>query len=179
MLFRSIFFRLGSRMRGPAGVPVGTLRRVSIANLIAHNSDPRYPSAIAGIPGHRIEDVRISNVRHHMVGGLTMSGIPANPPENENAYPEPSMFGPLPAFGFFLRHVDGVTLDNVEVRYEQQDLRPAFALRDVVDADFHHVKADKAAGAPTFVLDDVSDFRVTTSRPVADTQLDQSGHTEL
>jgi len=174
-----IFFRLGSRMRGPAGVPVGTLRRVSIANLIAHNSDPRYPSAIAGIPGHRIEDVRISNVRHHMVGGLTMSGIPANPPENENAYPEPSMFGPLPAFGFFLRHVDGVTLDNVEVRYEQQDLRPAFALRDVVDADFHHVKADKAAGAPTFVLDDVSDFRVTTSRPVADTQLDQSGHTEL
>jgi polygalacturonase len=174
-----IFFRLGSRMRGPAGVPVGTLRRVSIANLIAHNSDPRYPSAIAGIPGHRIEDVRISNVRHHMVGGLTMTGIPENPPEAENAYPEPTMFGPLPAFGFFIRHVDGVTLDNVEVRYEQQDLRPAFALRDVVDADFHHVKADKVAGTPTFVLDDVSDFRVTTSRPVPDTQLDQTGHAEL
>jgi hypothetical protein len=46
----------------------------------------------------------------------------------------------------------------------------------VSDADFHRNRADKVQGAPTFVLDDVDDFTVTTSRPVRDTHLD---HTDL
>jgi polygalacturonase len=173
------FFRLGARMRGPAGIPIGTLRRVSISNVIAHNADPRYPSTIAGIPGHPVQDLRISNVRHHMVGGLSMTGVAQNPPELENAYPEPTMFGTLPAFGFFIRHAEGVNLDNVEVRFEQQDTRPAYTLRDVADVDFHHVRADKAQDTPTFVLDNVDEFVVTTGRPVADTSLDHVDHKEL
>jgi polygalacturonase len=173
------FLRLGARMRGPAGLAVGTLRRVSISNVIVHNADPRFPSTIAGIPGHNIEDIRISNVRHHMLGGLTPANAVANPREAENAYPEPTMFGILPAYGFFIRHAKGVTLDNVEVRYEQTDTRPAFVLRDVADADFHHDRADKAQGAPTFALDGVDEFIVTSSRPVADTRLDHVDHAEL
>src|ERR1019366_4437609 len=39
-----IFIRLGSRMRAPAGTPVGTIRRVSISNVIASDADPRYGS---------------------------------------------------------------------------------------------------------------------------------------
>lgn len=50
---------------------IGRLRRVSISDLIAYNADPRSPSAISGIPGHPIEDLRISNVRHDLAGGLT------------------------------------------------------------------------------------------------------------
>jgi polygalacturonase len=174
-----LFFRLGARMRGPDGLAVGTMRRVSVSNVIAHNADPRYPSAIVGIPGHSIEDVRISNVRHHMVGGLTPGDAVADPPELENAYPEPSMFGTLPAYGFFIRHVRGLNLDNVEVRYEKQDTRPAVVLKDVIDADFHHTRADKVKGVPTFVLDDVDEFMVTTSRPVRDTHLGHTHHREL
>jgi polygalacturonase len=173
------FLRLGARMRGPAGVPVGVLRRVSISDVVAYDSDPQYPSTIAGIPGHNVEDIRISNVRQHMAGGLTPGDAVANPPELETAYPEPSMFGTLPAYGWFIRHARGITLDNVEVRYGQTDTRPAVVLRDVTDADFHHNRADKAPGAPTFALDDVHDFRVTTSRPVADTLLDHVDHKDL
>jgi polygalacturonase len=173
------FFRLGARMRGPAGLEIGTLRRVSIDNVLAYNADPRYPSAIAGIPGHSVEDVRISDVRHHLAGGLSPADAVQNPPEREDAYPEPTMFGTLPAFGFFIRHATGITMDNVEVRFGTQDTRPAYVLRDVVNADFHHNKADKVSGVPTFVLDDVHDFTVTTSRPVPDTHLDDVVHTEL
>lgn len=174
-----IFMRLGARMRGPAGIPIGTLSRVSISNVIAHNADPRYPSCIAGIPGHNIEDIRISDVRHHMVGGLTPADAVADPPELVDGYPEPTMFGTLPAFGFFIRHADRLTLDNVEVRFDQQDTRTAFAVRDVTDIDFHHTNADKVAGSPTFTLDDVDQFMVTTSRPVPDTRLDHVDHDEL
>jgi polygalacturonase len=174
-----IFMRLGARMRGPAGVPVGSLRRINISDVLAYNADPRYPSCISGIPGHNIEDVRISNVRHTLAGGLTPGDAVADPPELENAYPEPSMFGTLPAYGFFIRHARGVVLDNVVVKYEKLDTRPAIVLRDVADADFHHTRADKADGVPTFVLDAVDDFTVSTSRPVADTHLDHVDHKEL
>jgi polygalacturonase len=174
-----IFMRLGSRMRGPAGARIGRLRRVNISDVIAYNADPRYPSAISGIPGHPIEDVRISNVRHNLTGGLTPGDVDQSPPENEGAYPEITMFGPLPAYGFFIRHAKGITLDNVEVRFEQRDTRPAYALRDVADADFHHNRADKVQGTPTFILDQVNDFTVTTSRPVPDTRLDHTVHKEL
>src|SRR5213082_1478757 len=152
-----IFMRLGARMRGPAGVPVGALRRVSISNVVAHNADPRYPSCIAGIPGHNIEDIRLSDIRHHLVGGLTPGDAVQDPPELENAYPEPSMFGTLPASGFFIRHAKGISVDNVEARYEKPDTRPVFVLRDVADADFHHSRADKVGDTPTFALDGVDD----------------------
>lgn len=174
-----IFLRLGSRMRGPAGVRVGGLRRVSISDVIVHNADPRYPSTISGIPGHPVEDVRVSNVRHSLAGGLTPEDVEQNPPEEEGAYPETTMFGPLPAYGFYIRHAKGITFDNVEARFEEHDTRPAYALRNVTDADFHHVRADKVPGTPTFVLDDIDDFTVTTSRPVPDTRLDHAGHKEL
>lgn len=174
-----IFLRLGSRMRGPAGARIGRLRRISISDVIAYDADPRYPSTICGIPGHPIEDVRISNVRHDLAGGLTPGDADQNPAENERAYPELTMFGPLPAYGFFIRHARDITLDNVEVRFEQRDTRPAYALRDVADADFHHNRADKVRGTPTFVLDQVDDFTVTTSRPVPDTRLDHAAHKEL
>ena len=174
-----IFMRLGARMRGPAGIPIGTLSRVSISNVIAHNADPRYPSCIAGIPGHNIEDIRISDVRHHMIGGLTPAAAVADPPELINGYPEPTMFGTLPAFGFFIRHADRITLDNVEVRFDQQDTRTAYAITDVTDIDFHHTNADKVAGSPTFTLNAVDTFMVSTSRPVPDTRLDHVDHDEL
>jgi polygalacturonase len=174
-----IFLRLGSRMRGPAGARIGRLRRVSISDVIASDADPRYPSTISGIPGHPIEDVRISNIRHSLAGGLTPGDVDQNPPENEGAYPETTMFGPLPAYGFFIRHAKGITLDNVEVRFEKRDTRPAMVLRDVAGADFRYNRADKVQGTPTFVLDDVTDFTVTSSRPVADTHLVQVGHKEL
>jgi polygalacturonase len=135
-----IFLRLGARMRGPAGLTVGRLRRVSISNVTIHDADPRYPSTIAGIPGHPIEDVRISDVRHSMVGGLTPGDAVADPPELETAYPENYMFGTLNAYGFFVRHVAGLDLDNVSVGYDTTDTRPAFALTDVTGADFHHVR---------------------------------------
>jgi polygalacturonase len=174
-----LFLRLGARMRGPAGLTIGNLRRVSISNVTVIDADPRYPSTIAGIPGHPIQDVRISGLRHIMVGGLTPAAAVADPPELIDAYPENYMFGTLPAYGFYMRHVDGIELDDVTVSFEQTDTRPAFVLNDVTDADFHHVRADRVRHVPTYVLDDVSDLVISDGRPVDDARIDRAGHREL
>mgnify|MGYP000560200848 CR=1 FL=1 len=41
------------------------------------------------------------------------------------------MFGELPAWGFYVRHVNGLTLDQIELKIEEPDYRPAFVFDDV------------------------------------------------
>ena len=191
-----IFLRLGSRLRAPEGTEVGSIRRVSISNLVAYDADPRYGSIVSGIPGHDIEDVKLSDIRILYRGGLTLEQVAKQPadlvntfffrgsggvpprepyatPEREREYPEPSMFGMVPAYGFFLRHVKGIELNNVEVGFLKEDGRPAFVLDSVKAASFQHVKAQKAAGVPGFVLLHVEDFRVHGSTLAPDTHVER------
>jgi polygalacturonase len=169
-----IFLRLGARMRGPAGAAPSVLRRIQISNVVVYNADPRFASIIAGLPGHPIEDVRLSDIRILYKGGGTRAQAALEPPERETNYPEPSMFGELPAYGFFIRHARGVELSNVEVGFMTEDLRPAFHLEDVRNATFLGVAAQKAADVPTFVLKNVEDFSVRNSRPVPDTRVERT-----
>ncbi|HLM57196.1 MAG TPA: glycoside hydrolase family 28 protein [Pyrinomonadaceae bacterium] len=169
-----IFLRLGRRQRGPAGSPVSVLRRVEISNVVVYDAEPRFASIIAGLPGHPVEDVRLSNIRILYRGGGTREQAALEPPEKETNYPEPSMFGDLPAYGFFIRHARGVELSNVTVGFMREDLRPAFHLEDVRGAVFHAVTAQKMEGVPTFVLKNVEDFTVRQSRPVSDTRVERT-----
>jgi polygalacturonase len=167
------FLRLGARLRGPKETTtVGALRRVLISNVVVYNADPRYASIISGIPGHPVEDVRLSNIRVYYRGGGTNAQAALDPPEKEDAYPEPSMFGEMPAYGFFIRHAKRLELNDVEVGFLKDDARPAFVLTDVAGADLNRVRAQLAQSSSAFVLKDVSDFSVTASRPVPDTRLD-------
>ena len=50
-----IFLRLGARMRGPKGVPIGKLRRIKLSGILIDNADPAYSCTIAGLPGNPIE----------------------------------------------------------------------------------------------------------------------------
>jgi polygalacturonase len=168
-----IFLRLGSRMRGPKGVAVGELRRINISNIVVYNADPRYASIISGIPGHDIEDVTLSNIRIFYQGGGTLAQAALSPPEKETNYPEPSMFGDIPAYGFFIRHTKGIELNNFEVSYIDAEQRPAFVLNDVDGADFFHVKAERSKDASVFVLKNVSDFRAYQCEGVQDTRLER------
>ena len=154
-----IFMRLGSRLRGPKETTkVGALRRVIIDNVIVYNADPKYSSIISGIPGYAIEDVRLSNIRIYSQGGGTKEQAALDPPEREAIYPEPAMFGELPAYGFFIRHVKGLTLRDVELSYLKPDWRSPFWLNDVAGATFIQVKAQREPGVPDYVTKDVTDF---------------------
>jgi len=169
-----IFMRLGFRGRGPKDkTTVGALRRVIISNIVVYNADPKYASIISGIPGHPIEDVRLSNIRIYSQGGGTKEQAALEPPEKEDAYPEPAMFGELPAYGFFIRHVKGLQMSDVEVSYIKDDARPAFVMNDVKGADFFRVRAQHGSDLPTFALKDIEGFSVQQSWPLADTRLEK------
>src|SRR5438128_515867 len=166
-----IFLRLCSRVRGPQGTPIGALRRVNINNVIVYNAQPRYASLISGITGHDIEDLRLSNIRVYYQGGGTKEQAALEPPEKENDYPEPTMFGQIPAYGFFIRHVRGLEMSDVAVTYLKDDARPAFILSDAKVVDLRNIKARHGQGLPSFILKDVEDFLLQQSQPLPDTKL--------
>ena len=175
-----IFLRLGKRARGPKEtITEGKLRRVIISNVVAYNAEPKHASIISGIPGNDIEDVRLSNIRIYYKGGGTLQQAALQPPEKETDYPEPVMFGEVPAYGFFIRHVKGITMTDVEVSFLRDDLRPPFLLSDVKGADFHRLKAQRAPAGKIFVLKDVWDFVANQVSSVPDTRIDQVKEREL
>lgn len=150
-----LFLRLGKRMRGPAGRPIGTMRRILIENVTSSNANI-LPSVFAGLDGHPIEDVKLADIYMHHVGGAPRAMASVVPPEAELGYPEATMFGDLPASGFFVRHMRNLEMSNVAVAVAAPDPRPAFRLEDVVGADFFRVRAP---AGPAFSLKNVVAFR--------------------
>ena len=169
-----IFVRLGFRGRGPKETTtVGAIRRVNISDIVVYNADPKYSSIISGIPGHQIEDLRLNNIRVYSKGGGTKEQAALDPPEKEDTYPEPTMFGELPAYGFFIRHVKGLQLRDVETSYLKEDLRPVFWLNDVNGVEFLNVKAQHADAVPMFDLRSVTDFNTHQCWPLPDMRLEK------
>ncbi|QJU60535.1 glycoside hydrolase family 28 protein [Sphingomonas sp. AP4-R1] len=125
-----IFLRIGDRRRGPAGTGVGAIRNVLIEDVEAIGIDHRYAASIAGLPGHPVEQVTLRNIRLTYDGGGTAADAALVPPEVATAYPEPSMFGTLPAWGLWIRHAKDITIDGLTLATAKPDARPPFGIED-------------------------------------------------
>jgi polygalacturonase len=177
-----LFLRLNRRNRGPKEtMRPGTLRRVSISNIVSHNSASPTASVISGIPENLIEDLKISNCffGHKGLPAMALEGFGATPvpmpdrhklhtPENETGYPELLFFGPTACHGFYVRHLKNLEMSHVEIAPANPEPRPAFWLEDVHRADFFAITAPQQQN---FELRNVTDFRVGWSRAAKDTTL--------
>jgi parallel beta-helix repeat protein len=147
----AILIRLGHRN----GDKPGYIKNVSIKNVKVQvpfgrpdiNYDMRgpevdyfhnpFPASITGIPGHLIENVTLENIEITYPGRAS-KGMAYHPlsrlkdvKENIKGYPEFTMFGELPCWGFYVRHVKGIEMKNIKLILEKEDFRPAFVFDDV------------------------------------------------
>ena len=84
----------------------------------------------------------LSDINVYHRGGLRPEDA-ANPvPEAEREYPEPWMFGTVPAKGFYVRHARDIKFDNVNFRFAQPDSRPLFVTDDAEGLRFRDIFAD-------------------------------------
>ena len=142
-----IFIRLANRGRGYklAGndfdslIPVdhvGRINGVHLDNIQIRNAGA-VGCSITGLPGHPVENVWLSNISIHHKGGILFADLPAIDEalndEKEKEYPEATMWGPLPAKGFYVRHARNVQFQNVVVATERPDARPDFVRKDADD----------------------------------------------
>jgi polygalacturonase len=166
-----IFVRLGNRARGPNNPPPGTISRVRISDVVASNVDARHGILVSGIPGHDVEDLTLSGIRIAYQGGGTSEDASREPEEKAEAYPEPDMFGNMPAYGLFARHATRLRARDLVFSLAAADARPAVRLQDVTGADLEGIVAPRGSlSAPVFVLRRLSDFVLRNSPGLQDTQ---------
>lgn len=158
-----LFFRIGARgqdfgfkdVKRPR--PIGVLRNVRVDGVRATltpqvewtrafgapwNARRGWTMILAGLPGHPIEDISLSNIEVTFPGtGTAEEAAHTEVPENADRYPENTMFGVLPAYGFYLRHARGVTLDNIRLDLSADDARPSLLADDVADLQITRLRA--------------------------------------
>ena len=130
----AIFLRLGNRAR-PISKDhpkpgIGQFRDVSISHVTARDIS-KIGCSVTGLPGHAVENIRIEDIDISMEGGGATEDVTREVPENPEKYPESSMFGVLPSYGFYCRHVNGLSFRDIDVRWEERDVRPALVCDDV------------------------------------------------
>jgi polygalacturonase len=159
----AIFIRIG-KIRGAKNA--GPLRNVIIRNMKVtvpfEKPDLNYkirgpelssfhnifPSSITGNPGVYVENVILENIKiiYPGRGNKAYANLPLyrikDVPELETTYPEFSMFGELPAWGFYVRHVKGLTLKNVKLKIKDPDYRPAIVFEDAHQLKLESVKVE-------------------------------------
>jgi len=145
-VFAPIFIKLGDRWdrRLPDDNPDhGCLEDITIRNVTARQAGP-FSCSITGYPGHPVRRVHVENVRIEHRGGVEADAVLDEVPENSGAYPEMNMLGNkkgkhLPSYGFFVRHVDGLTMRDVDIRLLGEDARRPIVSEDISNAIFENV----------------------------------------
>lgn len=86
-----------------------------------------FPVSITGMPGHDVENVTLEDI-HIVYTGRRNNGYAYMPvdrlddvPEIESTYPEFSMFGELPFWELFVRHVNGLSMKNINLKVREYD----------------------------------------------------------
>jgi polygalacturonase len=136
-----IFIRLGNRGRGMKSPAPGSIKNISIQNVVARGAS--LASTITGIVNGRIQNVTIDGLNVTAAGGVAARDV--NIPEADAKYPDPDLFGELPALALYSRHIDGLTLRNVKVHAAEPDGRPAMVLDDVTHLE---ISAFDSTNAP-------------------------------
>jgi len=172
----AIFIRLGKRRKNiapghikgiyignvkvqvPAGKPDAGYQMEGPRELFEHNI---FPASITGIPGYPVSDITLENIEIAYNGNakeyIAFSNIDSleNIPEKAGDYPEFSMFGELPAWGFYVRHANNVKMKNVKLIATGDEYRAACVFDDMDGLDLDGIKISKAAALPVLLLNKV------------------------
>jgi hypothetical protein len=126
----AIFIVLGTR---DGGVAPGKINGITYRNITGSSMTDTRGCPISGTSSngvtYRLQNIVFDNVNISYAGGAT--SIPAAPPEYVGQYPENTMWGNLPAYGYYLRHASNVTFTNCFTSAAAADARPWIASSDV------------------------------------------------
>lgn len=133
-----VFILLGDRGTTPSNDvhKIGSIDGVRFQDITGDNmkyhwSSPLSGTKVAGGAVYKLRNLAFVNVQFANKGGL--ASVPADPPEYVGQYPDPNLWGDMPAFGYFLRHADGVTFTNSTPTVSPADARRWLEERDVAN----------------------------------------------
>ncbi len=168
----AIVIRLGNRNR-PYRKNIKLNEQPVIQDIILENIQGTRISAdfgcsVTGIKDFLVKNIVLKNINLQFDGGGTTDDSYKEIPERETGYPSGRLFGRIPAYGFFIRHAKNVALNNVFLRFDKEEHRPAILCDDVEQLEIKDLKAEGTMQTPELIrLSDTRDAVISESRPSA------------
>lgn len=129
-----IFVRLGKRNRphttGAKVVKDSTMNDISFRNIAATGCGD-LGCAFLGLPGNPIKRLRLHNIKITFPGGGTEEDSRNVVQEELRGYPQAARWGKLPVYGVFIRNVDNVILQDLDLRLVKKDQRSPVGLENI------------------------------------------------
>ena len=173
--------KVGTRRRCGNNPGVGRIHDVTYENITSSGQDSaNFTATLWGESeaDNKISDVTFTNVDLNVPGGSgsVSTGVPSNDPRNYN----PNSIGTRPAYGWYLRNVDGVSFTGSSVRFDERDARPAVIVNSSTDVSFGPFVAERGSASTDLLFQGVDGYCVhdgtdTSGRPL---RVSQTGSTE-
>ncbi len=178
-----IFIRFGERHSGWQGKPEsphGISENIILSNIIARNASP-ISSSISGYPNHRISNVKLSDIMISVTGSTDMRDTVSLVEENSKGYPVNRMYrSNLPSYGFFIRHVDNIQLNNVNLLIQEKEVRPGIFMEDVLNADLRGLNIDQPeSNQPKLKIMNSHNILIETNKGITKEDIIHSGSSDI
>jgi len=150
----AIFIHLGIRnrtYRENAMIKTPILKDIIIENIQGKQISSEHGCSVSGIKNTPVKNIVLKNISLEFEGEGKAEESYRQIPDMDNNYPYGSMFGTLPAYGFFIRHVNNITLDNVLVGFNKEDGRPALFCDEVIGLEIYNLKANGTMQTPELI----------------------------
>ncbi len=119
------------------GIPFkddGTFSNVTIENITATASS-NITSTISGVPNTYMQNIALKNIAITFPGGFPAVRSSFVLPEDSTVETAGNMYGDtIPAYGFYVRHVKNISMENVCFTYLSPDKRPILYFTDVLSS---------------------------------------------
>ncbi|WP_298537536.1 glycosyl hydrolase family 28 protein [uncultured Algibacter sp.] len=131
--------------------PMKAMHSFIFSNIIADNRGIDKNSAIfiTGMPNFYITDIQLNNILMTVSGkGTKIDADNTNIKEYtldvlDGWWPEFHLVGTLPAYGIYARHVNNLSLSNIQIKTIHEDHRPPIVFDDVPESNLNSVFANK------------------------------------
>jgi len=130
-----IFIRLAHRPDWRKATTNHRLGPGSISDILIEDvritgthEETKASNTITGTRDARLRNITLRNVHIEMPGGL--NSIPATPNVSDGGYPQSNIFGHPPAYGFYVRHAENVTFENITIGFLKKDVRKWLVFED-------------------------------------------------
>ena len=167
----AIFIRLGNRNRSyrkNAVINTSSLKDIIIENIQGTRISSTAGCSVSGIQNMQVENIVFRNINLEFEGGKKAEESYLKITEMEKNYPAGTMFGVLPAYGFFIRHAKNITLENIRLSFAQEDQRPALLCDDVEQLEINGLKMQGTLHTPELIrLVNTRDVVISESRPTS------------
>ncbi len=109
---------------------LGSMSGNQFSSIDQANEPWQMSCNVCGLEGYPLENITLRNVYLELDGGV--KAYNREVPEEAQTYPEVYVYGRfLPAKGIYFRHIDGLTLENVQVKTNRPDAREDFVFDKV------------------------------------------------